>query len=438
MTYKEALGYLNSFYDYEKNPAQKIQFTNLERIKKLAHLFKNPQDSYVSLHITGTKGKGSTAFMLSRILKESGFKVGLYTSPHISDVRERIKINNKKISKEDLTDLVKKVSFAIKTLGSSFNPSFFEVYTLLAFEYFRQKRVDFAVFEVGLGGRFDATNIIKPLACAMTPISYDHMNELGPRLEDITREKAEIIKEGVSLCIASPQKRRVMEIIRNKCRETKVPLCVVGKDIKFTGKKHSSETEKFDINTKAAAYKDLEISLLGAHQIINCATAIGLAEAVISKGYDIPRSAIYGGLEGSTLSSRCEVVKQAPITIIDGAHNRESARALKETLARNFKFKGLILILGLSRDKDIKGVCGELSGIADNIILTKTHSARAAEPQYIQNFLKDKKTVVSRNIKEAYNISKEIAGVDDIIVITGSFYLAGEAKKLFGKGQVSV
>ncbi|MCK4463681.1 MAG: bifunctional folylpolyglutamate synthase/dihydrofolate synthase, partial [Candidatus Omnitrophica bacterium] len=186
----------------------------MDRIKTLANLFGNPQNYYPAIHITGTKGKGSAASILSHILTESGFNVGLYTSPHIISLRERLKINNRDIEKKELANLVSELKTKIKKLGPSFKPSFFEIYTLLAFNYFKRKRVDFGIFEVGMGGRFDATNVIQPIVSGITSISYDHTEELGKQLTNIAREKAGIIKEGVD-CISAPQQKQVLKVIKD-------------------------------------------------------------------------------------------------------------------------------------------------------------------------------------------------------------------------------
>ena len=429
MTYRNAIRYLNSFYDYEKHPSSKIGFFNLDRIKTLTNLLRNPQNDYPAIHITGTKGKGSVASILSHILAESGFDVGLYTSPHIIGLRERLKINNLDIEKKELADLVSELKVRIKKLGPSFRPSFFEIYTLLAFNYFKRKRVDFGIFEVGMGGRFDATNVIQPLVSGITSISYDHTEELGKQLTNIAREKAGIIKKGVD-CISAPQPKGALKVIKDKCKGLDSRLFVVGKDITYRSLSYSKKRETFDIKGILDKYEGLRLTLLGEHQLINCAVSIGIAEILILKGYDIPKSLLFKGIAKTKWPGRCELISEKPVVILDSAHNRASASAIEAVIRRNFNYNKLILILGIAYDKDIKGILNELSPLADKIILTRADSLRAAKPEYIKKFLKNRDVIVSPDIRQAYNISKDLAGVSDIILVTGSIYLVGAFKRL--------
>ena len=341
MTYKDAVSYLNSFYDYEKNPStKKIHFFNLDRIKTMANLFGNPQNSYPTLHITGTKGKGSVASIVSCILKEAGFNVGLYISPHLVSLRERLKVDNKDIERREFASLVNELKTNLKKLGSNFKPSFFEIYTLLAFNYFKKKKIDFGIFEVGMGGRLDATNIIEPIACGITSISYDHTKELGKDLIDITHEKIGIIKKGIQ-CVSAPQKKEILKIIKDRCKQLNSRLFVVGKDITYQSILHSKKSEVFKINGLLGVYKNLKLSLLGEHQLINCAVSVGIVEALIWRGYKISNTAIYKGIANTKWPGRCEIVRRNPIIILDSAHNRSSANALKKTIKEIFHMVNL-------------------------------------------------------------------------------------------------
>src|SRR3989338_5210903 len=232
MTYSEALTYLNSFINYEKQSSYDYKKSfKLDKMRHLASLLGEPQKGIRSIHVAGTKGKGSTSAIIHSILKEANFNVGLYTSPHLVSFRERIRINDCLISEEDISSLLEKVKGVIEKMGSD-KPSFFEVYTALAFLYFKEKKVDFAVYEVGLGGRLDATNIIEPLVSAITPISYEHTQKLGNTLREITGEKAGIIKEN-RICISAPQEEEALKVIKMICMEKKARLILVGKDILF-------------------------------------------------------------------------------------------------------------------------------------------------------------------------------------------------------------
>ena len=245
MTYAAALRYLESFINYERldNYDYNKSFT-LERMKNLAGFLGNPQDEISSIHIGGTKGKGSTASFVHSILKNSGFKTGLYTSPHLASFRERIRINDELISEKEVASFLEELKPAINKLGDM--PSFFEIYTALAFLYFKSKKVDFAVYEVGLGGRLDATNVINPLVCAITPISYDHMQKLGSTLREIAFEKCGIIKEGC-ICVSAPQEKEVLDVIEDACSKKNAKLFTVGEDISF--EELSSDINKEIFNT---------------------------------------------------------------------------------------------------------------------------------------------------------------------------------------------
>jgi len=428
MTYNQAISYLNSFVDYEKKPVLRKLTFSLSRIGVLIELFNNPQHQYPGIHIAGTKGKGSVSAILSGILREAGFKTGLYTSPHISSIRERIKINGRNISKDDFIRLCSRIKDILSKSGLGIQPSFFEIYTLIAFEYFKRKKVDIAVFETGMGGRLDATNVIKPIVTAITSIGSDHTKELGFSLERIAGEKAGIIKKDVP-CILARQKDEVKKVVKDKCRKMNCEVFVIGKDLSYKSLVYSDRKEMFTVKGLLGKYGNLTLPLLGEHQLENCSVSIGIAEILIKKGYKISKRAIQKGVARVKWPGRCEIIKRRPYLILDSAHNSSSARALKKTIKRNFDYKNVILILGILRDKDIKGICNELTSLAGKIILTKINSPRTQTPEYIKKFIKRKNVTITQNIREAYKISKDLAGTDDIILVTGSIYLIGEFKR---------
>ncbi|MGB2706060.1 MAG: folylpolyglutamate synthase/dihydrofolate synthase family protein [Candidatus Omnitrophota bacterium] len=441
MDYPEAVRYLDSFIDYEKIGYKGRELFNLERMWRLAEIFNNPQDSFPVIHISGTKGKGSIASFISGILKEAGFNVGLYTSPHLIEPRERIKINNETINEDDFAFCAGGIKRKLDSENLGFSPTYFEIYTLLAFNYFKAEKIDFGVIEVGLGGRLDATNIVKPLISVVTPISYDHTHILGNSLEKIAFEKSGIIKTGC-VVISAPQEEEALEVIRKKCESLNTPLILVGRDVGFKEIYHDSEKEIFDIRGIFTRYKHCTSRLLGRHQVINAACAVAAIESLektMSPSTDPnqPRRLIRGrltngikkGLEKTENPARCEVIARNPYIILDGAQNRASANALKETIKRNFNYKRLILVLGILKEKDIRGVCEELAPLADSVILTKAKIERAEEPRSIARFTKAKFVTLTDSVGEAMEKAQVSAGPEDMILVAGSFFVAGEAWK---------
>lgn len=451
MTYVEAIQYLESFINYEKIPAFSYpESLKLERMKGFLALLGNPQAGLRCLHIAGTKGKGSVCAFAAYILKESGFKVGLYTSPHLTDFRERIRvleitddaclpvgrdIRNTDddfegmISKREIAGLVQRFRPAIEKYNRNCKYgalTFFEAYTALAFLYFRQKKVDYAVLETGLGGRLDATNTVNPLVCAITPISYDHTDLLGSTLKEIAAEKSGIIKSGQTKVISAPQEKEAREVIRNRCKETGAQLYEIGKDIVWHKKDDARRFQDFSVKGIRGNYDHLRIGLLGEYQIGNAALAIGMVEALGEE--KITALSIRRGLKEAVWPGRLEVASQGPRIVLDGAHNTASAAALREALKRHFEYKKLILVLGMSQDKDIEGVCDILCRIASKIILTKSRNSRAAEPEFIQKIL-HRQAGLTDNIKEAIAMAKKSANPGDLILITGSLFVAGEARR---------
>jgi dihydrofolate synthase/folylpolyglutamate synthase len=474
MTYPEALRYLESFINYEKIAAWPYkQSLKLERIKDFLSSINNPQNSLKCLHVSGTKGKGSTCAFIAYILRQAGHQVGLYTSPHLSDFRERIRILRHKtpfgfaqgrqearhklekdfegmISKDKLANLVARLKPAIDKYnkGSRYGPlSFFEVYTALAFIYFKEEKTDFLVLETGLGGRLDATSAVKPLVCAITPISYEHTQKLGNTLSEIAAEKAGIIKSHRatkssrrrnaespnhhSIVISAPQEKEAQVVIRQRCKELEAKLYEVGKDIKL------QETDgNFIIDGIFGSYPDLKINLLGGHQLVNASVAVGVIEALKFYGITIDTGSIRAGLYRTAWPGRCEVIAKNPWIVLDGAQNVASAKALKQAIKENFscegssaknkKFEKLILVLGISKDKDIKGICLELSEFADTVILTKSCNPRAYPPQAFAEYFKDKPVYITHSVKEAKELARGITRREDLILVTGSLFVVGE------------
>lgn len=478
MIFPEAVRYLESFVNYEKKSSYHYKHSfELERIKEFLGLLNNPQNYLNCIHVAGTKGKGSTCAFIAYILRQAGHRVGLYTSPHLSDFRERIRIlghhgtrapghqTEKEfegmISKKELIDLITRLKPRIEKYNknSKYGPlTFFEVYTALAFIYFKEKKADFVVLETGLGGRLDATNVVDSLVCAITPISLEHTQLLGNTIAKIAREKAGIIKEHQSArapehrlaVISAPQEKEAAAVIRNRCRQVGAELYEVGKDILYSHQSSARPNDtvgqvtshQFNIKGISREYLNLKIKLLGEHQVMNAATAVGVVEALQKFGINVSVAAIRKGLYNTIWPGRCEVISKNPFIVLDGAQNAASAGVLKETIKENFsaeggsasggQYKKLILVLGICQDKDIKGICSEFFPMADEVILTKANNPRAAEAADIKlqaaSCRLQAKIYLTNNIEEAMNKAKEIAGGKDLILVTGSLFVVGEAR----------
>ena len=434
--YCAAVKYLESFVNYERiNRYSYKKSLGLKRIKNFLQLIGNPQDELKVIHIAGSKGKGSTCAFAAYILRQAGFPVGLYTSPHLSDFRERIRILEPDkantllpfegaISRKYLIRLVNFLKPVIKRFGEL---SFFEVYTALAFLYFKERKVDFVVMETGMGGRLDATNVAKSLVCAITPISYEHTRYLGKTLTRIAGEKAGIIKRK-AIVISSPQEKEAALVIKNTVSRMQAKLFTIGKEIKYFTKDRYFSIKGINNN-----YPNLRINLLGRHQLINAALAVGIVEALGAYGYKVSVDCIRKGLYNTLWPGRLEVLRHKPCIVIDGAQNATSALVLKSAIKSLFKYRKLILVFGVSQDKDIKGILSQLCGLAHKIILTAADNPRAAKPEYLKRFLIDKRKEVflTSGVKEAKTLALRISGKEDLILVTGSLFVVGEFRDAY-------
>ena len=430
MTYKEALEYLDSFIDYEKMSFFDYKESlRLERMQRFSEKLGNPHSDLRCIHIAGTKGKGSTAAMVASILKKAGYKTGLYTSPHLVSFRERIKINDEPISESELSGFIERMKPVLEETDNKSDecPTFFEICTALAFLYFKEKKADFCVLEVGIGGRLDATNIINPSCCGITQISLEHTQKLGNTLEKIAREKAGIIKKD-SICVSSLQDDSARGVIRKTCEDKQCRVYEVGRDLHFDqdpGRAVFEGKQSFSVKGVFQEYPDLELNLLGHHQLMNAATAIGLIESLRFYDIIVRYNAVKDGLRNVNWPGRLQVIRNNPYVVLDGAQNRASARALKEAVKKIFDYNKMILVLGISKDKDKKAICEELASISDSIILTKAKSPRAEEPMAIKQYFK-KDARCTTSVEEAMHVAEGMAKVPDLILVTGSLFVVGE------------
>lgn len=434
MTYPEALKYLDSFINYEKRDGYSYKESfKLDRIKRLTEDLGRPQFDVKSIHIAGSKGKGSVSAITHSILKSAGFNAGLYTSPHLEDFRERIRLNDSLISEEDVARLVEKIRPAIDGKAGP-KPSFFEVYTALAYLYFSGKKADIAVYETGMGGRLDATNVLEPLVSAITPISYEHTDKLGDTLGEIAFEKAGIIKTG-SICVTACQEKEAIDVISSVCGRKGVKLIEVGKDISFEEVSCDDKGSRFNVTGVFGKYPGLECGLLGVHQIANAALSVGIIESLRFSDITISEEAIRAGIKTAVWPGRLEIVSRSPLVVLDGAQNRASAKILAQAVKKVFKYGKLKLVLGISKDKDIKGIIEELMPISDSVIVTKSKiTERAADPADIKAIIGGYKGVVTASsVDEAMDAALSQVGAHDLVLVTGSLFVVGEARRRYDK-----
>ena len=432
MNYQAALEYILSFTDYEKSPAvlYAAPSFDLRRMEELLERLGNPHLTARAVQVAGTKGKGSTAAMVASALSAAGYKTGLYTSPHLHTFRERISINGRDITKKELSSLVERLKPEIEAVNrrrAYGELTTFEILTAIAFTYFSEAKVDFQVLEVGLGGRLDATNVVEAEVAVITPISFDHAEVLGDSLAKIAGEKAGIIKPG-SIVVTSPQQREAEKAITKACGDKGARLIAVGRDITWQKIAADIRGQSFRVKGNIASY-DLTIPLLGYHQLENAATAVAALEALASRGVTIATESVVRGLAKVRWPGRLEILKHEPLFLVDGAHNAESARRLKEAIKQYFDFQQLILIIGASSDKDIAGIVGELAPLATVAIATRSRHPRALAPSLVLEELlrQGAATELTESVAAAADRALALAGPGDLICATGSLFVAAEA-----------
>jgi dihydrofolate synthase/folylpolyglutamate synthase len=395
----------------------------LEGITGLLERFGFPQDDYFTMLIGGTNGKGSTAAMTASILKEAGFSTGLYTSPHLVDVRERIVLDGKKIPRRDLGRILSDIQ-----AKASVPVSYFEAMTAAAFIYFQRAQADIAVMEVGLGGRLDATNVCNPLVSVITNIGLEHTAYLGHTLTAVAEEKAGIIKQG-GVCITGATQQRVADHLASICRRKKARFYRLGKDFEIIRRKDGG-FDYLGINRRISG---LSIALAGGHQLANAALALAALEVAEENGLKISDAVISSGLRKTRWEARMEILRTRPVFLLDGAHNPSGVRALCRALQENFNGRRLILIFAVLSDKDYRSMLQKIAPLAAVTILPPLGTGRAVPPERLAGLMKKMgcKAVVAGTVDEAIHLALGMAGERDIICALGSLYLAGEIKQSF-------
>jgi dihydrofolate synthase / folylpolyglutamate synthase len=383
------------------------------------------------VHITGTKGKGSTAAMLASVLTAAGYKTGLYTSPHLLTFRERIRIGSKLISEAELADITGRLQPVIDEVNRRApygKITTFEILTALGFIYFFGKKADGQVLEVGLGGTYDATNVIKnPEVCVITSISYDHTEVLGNTLALIAGEKSGIIKPGCTV-VSAPQPEEAAEVIRRICLEHKAKLIEVGKEVQWREAYFDITHQEAVVSGKLNDY-EISIPLLGEHQLINAATAIAALEVLQERGFNIAKGNIVQGLAGVNWPGRFQIIGDHPLVILDGAHNPDSALKLRQTIEQYCGPKKIMLVIGASSDKDIAGIAAGLAPVVEKTIVTRAHNPRAMAVERIAaEFNKyDIVSELASDVRTALKRAVYLAGANGIVCATGSLFVVAEA-----------
>jgi dihydrofolate synthase / folylpolyglutamate synthase len=392
----------------------------LSKTANLLEALGNPHKGQHYLHVAGTNGKGSVAAYLSAILKGAGFKVGLYSSPHLVRFTERFKINDEEISREQVRILIQELTEAFSPVEP---PTFFEATTALAMSYFSREKTDIAIMEVGMGGRLDATNVISPLVSVITNISLEHQAYLGPRLLDIAGEKAGIIKDGVDL-VTGVDQPSVIRLIKAIAKEKNSRVWRVGKDTRYrmTG-------SGLHYYGKDLRLTGLELGLKGNFQGKNAALALTTIERLLKKGFKIPLHTIRLGLAATHWPGRMQIVRRDPTIILDGAHNPGAMKTVAGALQAGFKYNRLILVIGIMEDKDIDGVLNGIVPMSDFVLFTRPVYARAATPEVLAAKAKHyhKPGEVVPHLTEALGKAEKIADPHDLILVTGSLFTVGEA-----------
>jgi len=438
-TYEEAIRYLLDRTDYEKQEHVRYNHStfDLSRMERLLSLLGNPHGKIQAAHIAGTKGKGSVATMLAKMLEANGYKVGLYTSPHVVDLHERIVINSEMISRSEMLGLMNRIYAPVEKLSKTDPPTFFEIMTALAFLHFADQEVDISVIETGLGGRLDSTNVINPKVVGITSLSIDHQHQLGQTLDSIAREKAGVMKPGVPT-VTVQQEPEAMEILRSHAQAIKVPLSVTGDDIDFshrfeTSREHGPHT-RICLTTPTSKFEHLRVPLHGEHQAINCGLALALLDKLKGCGYEIDTAKAAEGLQQVKLIGRMEMICDDPRIMIDAAHNAASIKALIQAIGQNIPYDSMVVIFGCNNDKDVWGMLRQLQYGADKVIFTRSRSPKAMLPEDLAEIYTEicgKMCQTASNLGEALQLARSAVGREDLICITGSFYLIGQAKMRF-------
>jgi dihydrofolate synthase/folylpolyglutamate synthase len=438
-SYEQAIEYLFSRVNFERlaGTLYSADDFKLDRMREFLRRLGDPHESIPAVHIAGTKGKGSTAAFLSSVLTAAGVRTGLFTSPHISVFEERLAVDGVQPTGAELAALVNSISAVVSTLDETpgpMSPTYFEIATALAWQYFRVQGAQIAVLEVGMGGRLDATNVCRPAVTAITTISRDHTRHLGSRIDQIAREKAGIVKPGIPL-VSGAMAADAQKVIAEVCGEQGAPLWQLGRDFDY---RYSPPGENFgpmvSVQTPRRTWHELPLPLLGEHQAANAAVAIAALEVLIDEGWEVTPHAVHEGLARVRWPGRIEIVGRQPTVIIDAAHNWAAIAALLKTLDESCPARRRVLIFAATRDKDIHGMLRQLLPRFDTVVLTafqnNPRNVPTEELEQLARTFGDQPLHTAPDPATAWKLARRLAGPADLICVTGSFFIAAELREL--------
>jgi dihydrofolate synthase/folylpolyglutamate synthase len=445
MDYRHALHFLLGLSDWERLPAGQAALPllqtreaarfNLERVRSLLARLDNPHLGRATVHIAGTKGKGSVAAMIASILHAAGVRTGLYTSPHLHRMTERIAVDGEAVSPDDFGRLAEPLRDAVEAEnaeGRHGQITTFEALTALAFLYFRERAVQWQVLEVGLGGRLDATNVVDEKAvCVITPISLEHTAVLGDTVSQIAAEKAAIITPGATV-VMGLQRDSAAEVIRRTCAERGARLLEVAQVCALNRKGFSPEGQDFRLRTPGGSH-DLRLPLLGRHQLENAATAVLAVECLADHGVALSEAALRRGLQDVRWPARLEVIRHRPLVVLDGAHNVDSMRRLCQALEEYLTYSRATVVVGFSADKDVAAIAAELERLPrlDRVVATRSPHPRAAPAETVARALLEREisTTWEGDVPAALEAALSFAAPEDMVCVTGSLFVAAEARR---------
>jgi len=405
----------------------------LNNIRHLLRSVGNPQHAFRSVHVGGTNGKGSVVSYIGSVLVSAGYSVGKYTSPHMADFSERIVVDGERIPREDLErliDLLRPVADEMPSVDNLDTPTFFEMSTAVAFKYFAERRVDFGVIEVGMGGRLDSTNVLQPEVTVITNVDMEHREHLGDTIEKIAFEKIGIITDGAAVVSAIRQPSAVA-LLEERCKEKAANLYLLDKNFSYELKPLEFPRQALSVRSALGNVEGVEISLAGEHQGQNGAVAVVAAQVLAGTHTAITEDAIRSGMAATRWPCRLELVSRKPLIVVDVAHNAAGARRLQAEVSRAFADKRVILVLAISNDKDADAIASILCPDAEVTIVTQFRMHRHMPAEQLYNAVRRSghQAMLSYSVAEAVQKARSIASDDTLILITGSLFTAGEAKQ---------